>query len=125
MKMKSILAGLLLLCSLSSVFAQLTIPSDGSDSAFNPATNIEIDLSQAITGTWSDNNSANAGKGVYDAAKWAIVFKYSSVNIPAGVTVTFKNHPSYAPVVWLAQGGVSIAGSVSVNGKNAGTGPAA
>ena len=123
MKMKSILAGLLLLGSLSSAFAQLTIPSDGSDGAFSPAANIEIDLSQAISGTWSNNNSANAGKGIYDAQKWAIVFKYASVNVPAGVTVTFKNHPTYAPVVWLVQGSVSVAGTVSVDGRQDSSGP--
>ena len=128
MKMKPILAGLLLLVSLTPAFAQLTIPSDGSDGAFNPVANVEIDLSLATNNPaiiWSSSNAANAGKGIYDRDKWAVVFKYSSVNIPAGVTVTFKNHPSYAPVVWLVQGSVTIAGIVSVNGKNALTGPGA
>ena len=95
--------------------ALLPIPSDGSDGAFNPTSNIEIDLTQAVTGTWSNNNSANAGKGIYDANKWAIVFKYSSVNIPLGVTVTFKNHDTHAPVVWLVSGNVTIAGTVNLN----------
>ena len=125
MKMKSILAGLLLLGSLNPVFAQLTIPSDGSDLAFNPAASIEVDLSQAIPGdalTFS-NTGGNQGKGIYDVARWVIVFKYASVNIPAGVTVTFKNHYSYAPVVWLVQGSVTIAGTVSVDGKSGVTGP--
>jgi hypothetical protein len=121
--MKSLLTTLALLGGVSSAFAQLVIPSDGTDGTFSPAANIEVDLSQAVTGTWSDPNGANAGKGVYDAEKWAIVFKYASVNIPAGVTVTFKNHPSHAPVIWLVQGGVDIAGTVSVNGKNGTTGP--
>lgn len=115
--MKSLLTTLALLGGVSSAFAQLIIPSDGTDGTFSPAANIEVDLSQAGTGTWSDPNGANAGKGIYDATKWAIVFKYSSVNIPAGVTVTFKNHPSHAPVVWLVQGGVDIAGTVSVDGQ--------
>jgi plastocyanin len=122
--MKSLITTLVLLGGASSAFADLIIPSDGSDGALAPAASIEIDLSQAVTGTWSDNNGANAGKGIYDATKWAIVFKYSSVNIPAGVTVTFKNHPSYAPVIWLVQGSVTIAGTVSVNGKQGSTGPA-
>ena len=126
MKMKSILVGLLLLGSLHSLFAQLTIPSDGSDGAFNPASNVEIDLSLATSNPaiiWSDSNAGNTGKGIYDRDKWAVVFKYSSVNIPAGVTVTFKNHPSHAPVVWLVQGGVTVAGTVSLNGKNGVSGP--
>lgn len=116
--MKSYLVSLALLVgAVSPAFAQLTIPSDGSDGTFSPAANVEIDISQAVTGTWSDDNSANSGKGIYDATKWAIVFKYASVNIPEGVTVTFKNHASRAPVVWLVQGDVMIAGTVSVNGK--------
>ena len=121
--MKSLLTTLALLGGVGSAFAQLIIPSDGTDGTFSPAANIEVDLSQAVTGTWSDPNGANAGKGIYDATKWAIVFKYASVNIPAGVTVTFKNHPSHAPVIWLVQGGVTIAGTVSVNGKPGVSGP--
>ena len=122
--MKSLLTTLVLFGGISTAFAQLIIPSDGSDGTFSPAANIEVDLSQAVTGTWSDDNTANTGKGIYDATKWAIVFKYASINVPVGVTVTFKNHPSHAPVVWLVQGGVDIAGTVSVNGKAGDTGPA-
>lgn len=95
--------------------AQLTIPSDGSDGAFNPATNVEIDLGLATTALWT---APGSGNGVYDAEKWAVVFKYSSVNIPAGVKVTFKNHPTYAPVVWLVQGNVTIDGELNLDGKN-------
>ena len=99
--------------------AQLNIPSDGSDGALNPTADIEIDLSQAITGTWSDDNTgANIGKGIYDPEKWAVVFEYSSVNIPAGVTVTFKNHPSNPPVMWLVSGNVTIDGSVDLQGES-------
>ena len=74
---------------------------------------------QAIPGdaaTFS-NTGGDRGKGIYDATRWVVVFKYSSVNIPAGVTVTFTNHPSRAPVVWVVQGAVTINGNVSVNGK--------
>lgn len=94
--------------------AQLTIPSDGSDGAFAPAANVEIDLGLATTALWT---APGSGNGVYDAEKWAVVFKYSSVNIPAGVTVTFKNHPTYAPVVWLVQGNVTIDGTLDAKGK--------
>lgn len=95
----------------------INVPSDGSDGAFNPAANTQIDLGLAPTGTWSQNNAANAGKGVYDASKWAVVFKYSSVNIPAGVTVTFKNNATRAPVVWLVQGNVTVNGIINLDGK--------
>lgn len=124
MNTKPFLAAFALVASVGSAFAQLIIPSDGTDGAFSPVADVEIDLSQAVTGTWS-NPSSIPGKGIYDSTKWAIVFKYSSVNIPAGVTVTFKNHPSNAPVVWLVQGSISISGVVSVNGKNGRVGPAA
>jgi hypothetical protein len=98
--------------------AALTIPgADGSDGPLNvtnPAT--VIDLGQAVPGGWNASNAANAGKGIYDAAKWAVVYKYSSVNVPAGgYTVTFKNHPSNAPVVWLVSGDVTIGSGSVIN----------
>ena len=115
--MKTLILAVSLALTLPAARAALTIPSDGSDGVFNPAASVEVDLSLAPTGTWDANNAANAGKGIYDAAKWAVVFKFSSINIPAGVTVTFKNHPSRAPVVWLVSGNVTIAGTVNLNGR--------
>ncbi|MCU0779915.1 MAG: hypothetical protein MUF04_02305 [Akkermansiaceae bacterium] len=108
-----------LACALTvAARAAIVVPgADGSDGVLNITTNTEIDLSQAVTGTWDQNNAANAGKGVYDPAKWAIVFKYSSVNVASGATVTFKNHASRAPVVWLVNGNVTIAGTVSLDGQ--------
>lgn len=108
----------LLLCT-ASARADLVIPgADGSDGALNITTNTVIDLSQAVTAAWDANNAANAGKGVYDFNKWAVVFKYSSVTVNAGATVTFKNHPSRAPVVWLVGGDVIINGTVNLDGAS-------
>ena len=45
---------------------------------------------------------------------WAVVFKYASVEVPAGKTIRFINHGSRAPVVWLAQASVTIRGIVSL-----------
>ena len=110
--------------------AQLTIPgADGSDGALVIDVNTTIDLSQAVNGDgttvkWDTANTANAGKGIYDPLKWAIVFKYSSVSVAAGATVSFTNHPSRAPVVWLVSGNVTIEGAVSLNGSNAKAPPA-
>src|ERR1017187_8227250 len=103
-----------------SLFAQLNIPSDGSDGALVISNNTVIDLSQAVTGSWTNNNSANAGKGIYDPAKWAVVFKHSSVVISNGATLTFSNHPTHAPVVWLVNGDVTIQTNaiLSVDGQN-------
>ncbi|MCC6484608.1 MAG: hypothetical protein IT209_07170 [Armatimonadetes bacterium] len=117
--LRALLASLVLALAASFSTADIVVPgADGSDGAFNPTgTSYVVDLSLASTGQW-DSAPTVAGNGVYDPEKWAVVFKYSSVNVPAGCTVTFKNHPSRAPVVWLVNGTVSIAGTVSLNGKS-------
>ncbi len=122
MKTSSVLlAGLFSLTLGAS--AAITVPgADGSDGVLNITADTVIDLSQAVTGVWDANNTPNAGKGIYDPAKWAVVFKYSSVTVAAGKTVTFKNHASRAPVVWLVNGNVSINGTVSLDGASGGTG---
>ena len=137
-----------LLAGLGTTHAQLNIPSDGSDgelkitegmtplptnitqvtvtNVVNQITNIVhetvLDLGMAATGPWDANNTANLGMGVYDSNKWAVVFKYSSVTIAKGVRLTFKNHPSRAPVVWLVQSNVVIEGTVDLSGKVNGPG---
>ncbi len=98
-----------------SSLAQLSVPSDGSDGALNITSNTVIDLSQAITGTWT---APGSGTGIYDLNQWAVVCKYSSVNIANGATVSFINHSANPPVVWLVQSNVTINGTVSVNGAN-------
>ncbi|MFN5961543.1 MAG: hypothetical protein ACK5CW_08690 [Verrucomicrobiota bacterium] len=99
--------------------AAITIPgANGSDGALNITQDTVIDLSKATTGKWDDNNSANAGNGVYDPEKWAVVFKYTSVNVLAGKKLTFKNHATRAPVVWLVSGNVTIAGTVDLSGES-------
>ncbi|MCW5556869.1 MAG: hypothetical protein KIT22_03370 [Verrucomicrobiae bacterium] len=118
MNTKTILAGVVWAqACLGSTVAQITIPSDGSDGALIVAAGEikVIHLDQAITGGWDTNNVAHAGQGVYDPAKWAVVFKYSSMDIQG--TVTFSNHPSRAPVVWLVQGDVKISGVVNLSGQ--------
>jgi hypothetical protein len=107
--------------------AQLSIPSDGTDGVLDPSLDdsvcvggltggvCSIDLGVAADGVWT---TPGTGAGVYDGAKWAAVFKYTSVNIASGVTVRFVNHPKRAPVVWLAQGGITIDGLVDLSGSN-------
>ncbi len=111
--------------AVASAQGQLDVGSDGSDGALNPLSGTEIDLSLAAANTcgpggdeqcsW-DSPSPEAGQGVYDAEKWAVVFKYTAIDIPSGVTVTFKNHPKGAPVVWLVQGDVTVDGEVNLDG---------
>lgn len=99
--------------------AALVVPgADGTDGALNITSDTVIDLSQAVTASWDTGNSANSGRGVYDAQKWAVVFKYTDVNIAAGATVRFKNHASRAPVVWLVSGNVTIDGNLVLTGEN-------
>jgi hypothetical protein len=106
----------LLLFSSFLASGDIAIPSDGSDEDFTPTESIEIDLGEAADAAWNIPSPV-PGKGVYDAEQWAVVFKYASVNIPAGVKVTFKNHPSKAPVVWLVDGPVVIVGEVNLDGE--------
>ena len=122
--MKQTLLGTILavaaLAAICPLRAQLNVFSDGSDGALNVSSgDLQIDLSQAVQGIWSANNSTNTGKGIWDPNKRAIVFKYASVNIAANRNVSFKNHPNRPPVVWLVQGDVNIAGRLSLDGSAA------
>jgi hypothetical protein len=107
----------LTLTGLAPVLADgLIIPgSDGSDGVLAPIENLEIDLGPAQTGAW---DHPGQGNGVYDPQQWAVVFKYQRVEIPEGVSVRFRNHPSRAPVVWLVSGEVVINGTLDLNGAN-------
>jgi hypothetical protein len=77
--------------------AQVNSGSNGSDGAFNPATNTVI-------------NIADHPNGIY---------QYTSVNIPSDVNVTFIPNANNTPVVWLVQSNVVINGIVDVSGKSA------
>lgn len=108
--------GVVLLSLSWRLSADLDIPgADGSDGVFAPSESVVIDLSLAPTASW---DSPSSGYGVYDPDKWAVVFKYTSVDIPAGVTVSFLNHDSRAPVVWLVGGDVTIDGALTLNGND-------
>lgn len=117
--MRKLLATILLSTMMASTaFGQIVVPgADGSDGAFNPTSNTTIDLSLAPDGVWNGSNTS-PGNGVYDPSKMAIVFRYSSVNIPAGVNVYFRNHDwnnlkaGNPPVVWLVSGSITINGSL-------------
>lgn len=118
------LIGAALLCTWISHGALLIPGANGSDGSLTIRTNTVIDLSKAVTDVWDADNSANAGKGVYDSNKWAIVFKYVDVTVASNANVTFVNHPSRAPVVWLVSGSVTIDGVVNVSGGGAAVPPA-
>ncbi len=46
------------------------------------------------------------------------VWHFTSITIPAGVTVTFLKNATNTPVVWLATDDVLIAGTLNLNGQN-------
>jgi len=105
--------------AVSPAWGQFVSGSDESDGALNITANTVIDLRLAADAPW-DTPSPVAGQGVYDPVQWAVVYKYSTIDVAAGATVTFLNHEKGAPVVWLATGDVTVAGVVSVNGTNGG-----
>src|SRR2546426_2754362 len=45
------------------------------------------------------------------------VLNFTTVNIPAGVTVTFAKNAANTPVTMLAAGDVTIAGSINISGS--------
>ncbi len=129
--MRHLLANaLVVLLGVSVGMGQITIPdlppeAAGTDGALTLSGegSTTIDLSQAVTGSWNAP-SPQPGKGIYDPAKWAVVFKYSSVTTSGmygGRHLYFVNHPSGAPVVWLVSGDVTIGdrSSIRVSGANA------
>jgi len=86
----------LIFCCLNPALAQVNSGSNGSDGAFNPATNTVV-------------NMADHPNGIY---------QYSSVTISNGVTVTFIPNANNSPVTWLVQGNCEIDGTVDVSGQN-------
>ncbi|HEY4300246.1 MAG TPA: hypothetical protein VGM73_05200 [Candidatus Didemnitutus sp.] len=80
-----------------NVLAQINTGSDGHDGALNPTSDLTIDMADHPDG----------------------IYQYSSVNIPAGVTVTFVPNVTNTPVTWLIQGSVEIDGTIVVSGGTA------
>lgn len=79
------------LCS-ASAYAAVNSGSTGADGPFNPTVNTEVVLPPSG------------------------VLNYTTVNIPAGVTVTFKKNAANTPVYLLATGDVTVAGIVDIRG---------
>lgn len=84
---------LTIICGYSSAYG-FNSGSTGADGALNPTTNTEIQL--------PENGILN----------------YTTINIPSGVTVTFRKNAANTPVYLLATGDVMINGSINVNGRD-------
>jgi hypothetical protein len=80
--------------AMASAQAAFDSGSTGADGALNPTVNTEIVLPPSG------------------------ILNYTTVNIPAGVTVTFKKNAANTPVHILASGNVTIAGTVDIRGQD-------
>ncbi|MCH8179485.1 MAG: hypothetical protein IIA02_06855 [Proteobacteria bacterium] len=83
------------LLAAASAQAAFDSGSTGADGALNPTVNTEIVLPASG------------------------VLNYTSINIPAGVTVTFKKNTTNTPIYLLASGNVTIAGTIDIRGADA------
>ena len=89
--------GGLCVATLGAASAQAAFNSGSTDAdgALNPTVNTEIQLPPSG------------------------ILNYTTVNIPAGVTVKFKKNAANTPVFILASGNVTIAGSIDMRGGDA------
>jgi hypothetical protein len=97
MTMKKMSRGAMLVAlALSPTFALAVVNSGstGADGAFAPLVNTEVVLPPSG------------------------ILNYTTVNIPTGVTVTFKKNATNTPVVMLASGNVTITGNIYLIGTD-------
>src|SRR6202795_646291 len=74
--------------------------STGADGAYNPTVSGDFDPAALGLNAAGDN-----------------VFNFTTINIPAGVTIRLRGTKvRNLPVVWLATGNVTIAGTLNLNG---------
>lgn len=94
------LQAIALLLPFASAHAQVNSGSNGSDGALNltgfGGPPVAIDMSDHPDG----------------------IYQYTSVNIGAGVTVTFVPNVNNTPVVWLVQSNCVISGTIDVSGNS-------
>ncbi len=106
---------LLTLAAFSAAAIQLPDFFADSDGPFNPPAEagdyyVDLGLATPIEAPDTWQTVAGNGNGVYDPAQWAVIFRFTEVNIPAHTNVRFKNNHACAPVIWLVQGNVTING---------------
>lgn len=87
---------ILCICVLlsQSAYAAFDSGSTGADGEFAPTSNKELQIPESG------------------------IFNFTTVNIPSGVTVTFKKNSQNTPVTMLATGNVTIAGTINLNAGN-------
>ena len=92
----SVMLAAITLSGASPIAQTFNSGSTGTDGAFNPTSSTTLPLSP-------------------DG-----VFNFTTINIPAGVTVTFTHNASNTPITMLASGNVVIAGTINLNGTGGG-----
>ena len=83
-------------------------------------------LTLALPGAaWAFNSGSSGADGVLSPTVNTEVvlpasglLNYTSINIPTGVTVTFRKNATNTPVVLLVSGDATIAGTLNVSGKS-------
>lgn len=109
----------------SSAFALIDIgttdASDGS-AVLSSFENRVLALSEASPANW-DASSPVPGKGVYDNNVFAVVYKYSTLNIPSSSSISYTNRSNTCPVVILVQGNATINGTLNLNSNGSQPGP--
>jgi hypothetical protein len=96
---RSVLRPAMLVAAISAAFTSsgafaFDSGSTGADGALNPTVNTEIQLPASG------------------------ILNYTSINIPAGVTVKFKKNALNTPVYLLVSGNATIAGSLDISGTS-------
>ncbi len=90
------------LVSVPAALAQFTSGSTGADGAYNPTVSGDFDPVALGLNAAGDN-----------------VFNFTTINIPAGVTIKLRaSKLRNQPVVWLATGDVTITGVLDLTGAN-------
>jgi hypothetical protein len=95
------LAAVALLVCAQSAFAQFSSGSNGKDGAYAPTVSGNFDPTD-FHGPGVPNN----------------VFNFTTITIPAGVTITFTASLDNQPIYFLATGKVEIDGTLNLNGAN-------
>src|SRR6218665_889306 len=93
-QMRALMAAMAAALFVTPAYATFDSGSTGADGALNVTVNTEIVLPPSG------------------------VLNYTSINIPAGVTVTFRKNVTNTPVYLLASGSVTIAGTISIQGAH-------
>jgi hypothetical protein len=109
----NLLAGTLLVAGFASAQGTFTSGSTGSDGA--------LDYSKVAAGTYTfDPTTCATAPCAFTAPldpSGDNIFNFTTINIPLGVTVNLTNTLLRGkPVVWLASGAVTIAGSLILDG---------